>query len=308
MKQFFSIVMVLALVIVAGTAMAQTSVTPYAGSKYSYTVGGIDAGGSTRKARIYYTTDASPTTQIQIGDAASISFGTTTTEPGAAANATGVAAGNAWDITLPVGATSLTFEATYGTGVALAASRIWIEVYNDAAGIACNNTMFLNVTPVVNTLDFSITAAVLTQCPTFTIPTAQQTDAINNTTNIVYTVARIDGNNSYDWSFKLAMLPLTFGPTSENVTVAYTVGAGSVVSGSGYGADILIRGTNSVTVTITVTNKPGEADQNFVGTLSSMTQYVNQTSVVNSTHDDSANNIATTTLKEVPSIGTFIGN
>ena len=299
--------MVLALVIVAGSAMAQTSVTPYAGSKYSYTVGGIDAGSTTRKARIYYTTDASPATQIKIGDAASISFGTTTTNPGTTANATGVAAGDAWDITLPVGATSLTFEATYGTGVALAASRIWIEVYNDAAGIACNNTMFLNVTPVANTLDFIITAAFPTQCPTTTTPTNQQTDAVNNTTNIVYTVSRVDGNDNYDWSFKLAMLPLTFGPAAENVTVAYTVAAGTVV-GSGYGADILVNGANSVTVTITVTNNPGIADQNFVGTLSSMTQYVNHTSVVNSIHDDSANNTATTTLNEVPSIGTFIGN
>jgi hypothetical protein len=301
--------MMLALVIVAGTAMAQTSVTPYAGSKYSYTVGGIDAGTTTRKARISYTTNAIPGNQITIGLGTSITIGTTTTGPGTVANATGIAAGDAWDITLPVGATSVTFEATYGTTVALEASRIWIEVFNDAAGTACKNTMYLDVVPVANILDFSITAAVPTQCPTTTTPTSQQTDAVDNTTSIVYTVARLDGNNSYDWSFRLAMAPNTFGPTSQPVAVAYTVGTGSVVSGSGYGSDIVIRGTNSVTVTITVTNNPGVADQNFAGTLSAMTQYVNQTAVVNSISDlTPGNNTSTTTLQEVPSIGTFVGN
>jgi len=40
-KLFFSIVMMIALVIVAGSAMAQTGVTPYPGGTYTYTLGGI---------------------------------------------------------------------------------------------------------------------------------------------------------------------------------------------------------------------------------------------------------------------------
>ena len=40
-KQFLSFVMMLALVIVAGSAMAQTAVTPYIGLPYHYNLGGI---------------------------------------------------------------------------------------------------------------------------------------------------------------------------------------------------------------------------------------------------------------------------
>lgn len=299
--------MVLALVIVAGTAMAQTSVTPYRGAKYNYTIGGIDAGSTTRLVKIYYTTDAAPGTKIAAESATSITVSNVVCTPSATPSITFATPDETF--VLPIGTTSFSFDAAFGATVALAQSRIWVEIYNDAAGTECHNTMYLNVTPVANTLDFRILASNATQCPTTTTPTSQQTDAVNNTTEIVYTITRIDGNNNYDWSFNLGMAPGTFGPATETVTVAYSVGAGSIVSGSGFGAEIKIRGTNTVTATITVANNPGVADQDFVGTLSSMTQYVNQTTVVNSNSDlTTANNTATTTLKEIPSIGTFSGN
>ena len=291
--------------------MAQTSVTPYRGAKYNYTITGIDAGSTTRLVKIYYTTDAAPGTKIISETATSITVSNVSCTP---ANTPSVVFSTPDEtIVLPIGTTAFSFDAAFGATVATAASRIWVEVYNDALGTACSNSMYLNVTPVANNLDFSILAAngtnLDTKCPATTTPTTEKTDAVNNTTTIVYTVARVNGNNSYDWSFKLGMVPNTFGPGSENVTVVYTVGSGSIVSGSGFGGDILVRGTNTVTATITVTNNPGVADTNFVGTLSAMAQYVNQTSVVNSNADLTVgNNSATTTLKEVPSIGGFTGN
>jgi uncharacterized alpha/beta hydrolase family protein len=42
-KQLFSLVMMLALVIVAGSAMGQTKSTPYPGGTYNYTVSDIKA-------------------------------------------------------------------------------------------------------------------------------------------------------------------------------------------------------------------------------------------------------------------------
>lgn len=311
-KQLFTFVMMIALVIVTGSAMGQTSINPFKSATYTYTVGGIDAGLTTRKARIYYTTAAAPGTQIKIGTTASISIGTTITNPLAVDNTTGVLAGSAWDITLPIGATSVTFDATYGSAVATEASRIWIEIYNDAAGATCNNTMFLNVTPSANTLDFSILAAngtaSDTKCPATVTPLNEKTDAVTNTTTIVYTIARAGGNINYDWSFKLGMTPSTFGPASENVTVVYTVASGSIVNGSGFGSDIKVRGVNSVTATVTVTNNPGVNNTDFIGALTNMTQFVNQTNVINSNADLAGNNSATTTLKEIPSIGNFSGN
>lgn len=300
-KQLFSLVMMLALVIVAGSAMAQgTSITPFAGATYTYTVGGIDAGTTTRLAQISFK-EAGGSSKA-IGDATSISIGTTTTNPGAAANTSGTLSTPNWNITLPIGATSLTFNATFGASVALAESQIWIEIFNDAAGTECSNSMYLTVTPVANNLDFSIIATLPETCPTPETPTAQKTDAVANQTIITYTVSRIDGTPNYNWSFELAL------NDDMSLTETVVVSAGGTITPAS-GVYTIPGSLNSATVTVTITNAPGTNDATYAGTISNMKQYIGATTTLNSSANKlTTNDTDNTILLEVPSIGSFEGN
>lgn len=60
-KQLFSFVLVFALVIVTGTAMAQKNTTPYIGSTYTYTLKNVTVQGSSATASISYTDAAHAT-------------------------------------------------------------------------------------------------------------------------------------------------------------------------------------------------------------------------------------------------------
>lgn len=298
-KQFFSIVLMLALVIVAGSVMAQSSTEPYLGATYSYRVTGIDGATNLRPAKIHFTTSA---------DAAVTPGATTFLLPTISDNNGAITAslvGDNYTFNLSSGATTLNFDITYGTAAGLtvdATYKIWIEI-EDSPTSACTNMMYLNVVPKTNNLDFAITS-ISEKCPDTTVPNSQQTDAVNDNSTIEYTITRDAGNTAYDWSFELAIDPTSFGSPSDDVSVSYSSGT----TGAGFGSPIRVTGVESVTATITIKNNPGVAATNFKATLSNWKQYVNQGSVVNSTFDKtSSNNESTTTLKRIPSIGGFNG-
>ena len=185
-------------VIVAGSAMAQTSTTPFRGATYRYTVGGIDASTLTRTARIYYSTDAAPGTLIAPGTGG-ISVTNITGTP---ANPTdNNATGNYHNMTLASNTTAISFDLTFGTTVPLVASRVWIEIIQGT----CSNMKYLIVTPAANTLDYSIVASVASLCTSTSTPTTAGADAVNPSTTITYTVTRIGGTTGYNWSFDLAL-------------------------------------------------------------------------------------------------------
>jgi hypothetical protein len=291
MKQrIFTLMMMLALVIVTGSAFAQTSITPFQGATYSYTVSGIDASSSSaRTARIYYTTNAAPGIPIALGGASSITV--------SASSPTGTTTGNYHNMTLADGTTTITFDLTYGASVPTSQLRIWIEVIQGT----CSNLKYLLVTPVTNTLDYSILASVASTCTSTTTPTSEGSDAVNATTTLTYTVNRIDGTPGYDWSFALALND----DQSLTESVVVTTGTGTVTGTSPY----RVSGSNTVTVTVTVTNVAGTNNATYAGLISSMQQFVGTTAVVNSTADlVPGNNSANTILLEVPAIGTFSGN
>lgn len=276
-KLFFSFVMMLALVIVTGSAMAQTSTTPYQGAKYSYSVSGIDAGSTTRLVKVYYTTSAAPTTKITCGGATSITVSNVNCTPAATPAVSLVSDDETF--TLPASTTVFSFDAAFGASVATNAARIWIVIYNDAAGTQCSNTMYLGVTPAANALDYGIVADVANVCPTSEVPTSTGQDGIADNTVVSYTVTRTGGVTAYNWSFD-------FNGSTINVTGA----------------------TNTKVVTATVANTPG-ASQAATRSISNFKQYVGTSLVVNSTSDTNAgNNSASTTIDQAPSIGTFIGN
>jgi len=276
-KLLFSFVMMLALVIVAGTAMAQSSTTPYQGAKYTYTVNGVDAGGTTRLVKIYYTTNAAPTTKITCGGTTSISVTNVNCTP-ASTPAVSLVADDETFI-LPASTTAFTFDATFGATVATNPARIWVVIYNDALGTQCSNTMYLGVTPKADALDYKILAAAANVCPTPEVPTSAGQDGIADNTVVTYTITRTGGVTAYNWSFD-------FDGSTVQVTGA----------------------TDTKVVTTTVPNTPG-AVQTVTRGISNFKQYVGTSSVVNSTSDtNSGNNSAVTTIDKAPSIGTFTGN
>lgn len=288
--------MMLALVIVAGSAMAQTSITPFQGAKYSYSIGGIDASSTlSRTARIYYTTDALPGTPIALGGTTSITVSNVGGLPSAPTG--GSATGAYYDMTLVANTTAITFDITYGATVPTSPLRIWIEIIQGT----CSNMKYLIVTPTANTLDYSIVASVSSLCTSTSTPTSPGIDAVNPTTTITYAVTRIGGTTGYNWSFDLALND----DQSLNETVVVTTGGTVTNVGSVY----TVSGANSATVTVTVNNVAGTNNAAYVGTITSMTQYVGTTTAVNSSQDLTlGNNTSTTTLLEIPAIGTFSGN
>ena len=299
MKRNVFILMTLVVFFTSKIVNAQTSTTPYLGDTYSYSVTGIDGAATTRTAQIYFTNSAAPGTLITPG---STTFELSSLADNGGSITIPSPSSDMYEFTLSSGATQIDFNVDFGSGLTVDDTyRIWIKIF-DTNTSSCSNMMFLNVVPKTSALDFAISASVATVCPATTTPTTEQTDAVDNTTTITYTVTRTGGNDASNWSFDLS-LDDDQG-LSETVTVSSTTNVNN--SGSTYTIE---GGTSIATVTVEITNAPGTADADFDGAISNMTQYMGKSTVVNSTTDsNSSNNSATTTLKRIPSIGGFVGN
>ena len=122
-KLLFSFVMMIALVIVAGNAMAQTSVAPYIGETYSYTISGLDQVTSDRTVKIYLTTDVAKGTKIDPTAAFAASGGGLTAYSSNTSE---------YSATLAKGATttpaSFSFNIKWNTVTAGTKYHLWIEI------------------------------------------------------------------------------------------------------------------------------------------------------------------------------------
>ena len=282
-KLFFSFVMLVTLVIVAGSVKGQTSATPYKGAKYTYTVSGIDQVAADRIIEVFLTTDdqtdpeaslITPTNNFTVtlySGGGLIDLNNSGSKFTATLDAVG---------TTPQTPSSFTFEVTWGTGLTADVTyNLWVKIYDSTSG-TCYNMKHLNIVPKVDNLDFAITGTA-TMCPTYVIPSAQGDDGIADNTILTFTITRIGGVDAYAWSFDF---------DGQTYTVA--------------------DGTNSKSVTKTITNTPGAAIT-YQAEITNTKQYagnattypVNSTSNVVSTNDKFS-----TTISRVPSIGTFSGN
>jgi len=118
-KLLFTFLTLVALAFVTNTTFAQTSVTPYLGATYNYTMSGLDGPDEARTVRIYFTTDAAPGTLITPGTASSITISNVTNEDGTNGDQ-GSVSGDYHVITLDNSSTEIGFDATFGTSLTVA--------------------------------------------------------------------------------------------------------------------------------------------------------------------------------------------
>jgi len=313
-KQLFSLVMMFVLVIVASTVMAQTSVTPYAGGTYSYSMTGIDNVANARTARVFVDNGATNSTP-------ELAFGTThiysvTSVTGAVTSGT-----NYFDIAVPANTTALNFNVAYDPLFATGAYQLYVVLYNGAE-TTCYNFIYTNITVTANNFNL-VAAAPTVVCQTINSAPGVDTPASSGQNTVfTYTVTKTGGDNNDDWSFDFKIPSNTLGLDVANISSivpSITTGTGTntvAATGSITAGTYNVKVTNSdtgnnasvVTITITVPTTTGVADAAFVATASAAKLYVNQTSTVSiATETSSADNSATVTLKNLPTIGSFSG-
>jgi len=313
-KQFFSLVMMFVLVIVAGTVMAQTSVTPYAGGTYSYLMTGIDNVANARTARVFIDNGT-------VNSTPDLAFGTTHIYTVTSSTGTVTPGTNYFDIAVPANTTALNFNVAYNASFATGAYQLYVVLYNGAE-TTCYNFIYTNITVTANNFNL-VAAAPTVVCQTInTTPGVDTPASSGQNTVFTYTVTKTGGDNNDDWSFDFKIPSNTLGLDVANISSivpSITTGTGTNVvaaTGSITAGTYNVKVTNSdtgnnasvVTITITVPTTTGVADAAFVATASAATLYVNQTSTVSiATETSSADNSATVTLKNLPSIGTFSG-
>lgn len=301
------------LVVVTGSAMAQTSLTPYAGGTYSYTIGGIDDVGRARTARIFIDNDGiSPLPNLAVASKYVVSSALTVT-----------ASTNYYDVALPANTTTFDFSVAYNAAMATGAYQLYVVVY-DGDDTQCRNFMYRNITVTANNFDLAVATTYTTTCQTVNLsPTENQVASTGQSTIFTYTVTKTGGDVNDDWEFDFK-IPTTGSALDVNditaLTAAITTGGGTnsvAITGTITSGDYHVKVTNSdlavnasvVTITVTVPTTTGALDAPFAATASAAKINVNQTSVVSiATETSAANNSATATMKNLPSIGSFTAN
>jgi len=200
-KLLFSLVMMFALVIVAGTAMAQTNSTPIPGGTYNYTISGI-------------TSVAGATVSI--------------TYSGSGASFSAITPAN---ISANASSSTLTFKTTYTTSATPGRIRVTLK---DALS-NCTNFIEMQVTPTalpVYTVSITTTSTTpicqtTTSAPTLgTAASAGQTNTLQFT--VTPNVTNLSGSTyTYTYTVNLA------GAGLSNYSVVHASGAGTYNTGSG---------------------------------------------------------------------------
>jgi len=284
-KLLFSLVMMFALVIVAGTAMAQTKTTPYAGGKYTYTINGLKV--NTTGTATIITSSPSNMIVSNIVDQASASIALTAITPTT---------------------TALTFDVAYDQGLAAGPQIITFEL-TDGAG--CKNNIHLDVTVMAKpTMAVAIIASETTICQNLKANPSDNTAASigANTNSFTFTVTPTLTNvtTAYNYTYTLA-LPNAVTTGLSGYTITPAVGnhgtyapATGVVTGTG----TLAADATADVYTITFTTTTGIAPVTVTGTLSLPSLTVTSGGGIY-TGSITAPAFKSVEVKTTPSIGTF---
>lgn len=219
MKQkLFTLLMMLALVVIASGAWAQTSTTPRVGGSYSYSISGMDAAPAGGRYFEIYLTD---NTGTAVAGGVTYVSGTSGTLPG-----TDLATAQV----IPESATQVNFIATFSSSLTVGDTyRLYFKVYNDAAHSECSNWMFMNVVPAANNINATVTVASTSVCPATTEPTVEKTDALDATMDLTFTITRTNGNTTSDWSYVVGATTYNVagGSDTDTRTVTHTITPGA---------------------------------------------------------------------------------
>jgi len=282
-KLFFSLVMMLALVIMAGSAFGQDKFAPYPGGTYTY--------------NLPYTLNhaGNVTLTVSGGD---ITLGTTTPSGLTLVGATKSLASGSSSIVIPI-----TF-ANIATGLKTISIVITDLTTN------CSNNIHLDVTmhalPALSlgVSTTSITCQALVASPASGVAASIPAGSETLVNTITFTVAPTVTNIT-DYSYGYTLTLPTDGQTAlTSYTLSYT-GPGTYAEGTGSAVVTGITQADNANgvFTITFITTTSIAPVTITGTLSSatLTDPVNSGSYVGALSPSSAN----TTVNSVPGIGTF---
>lgn len=303
-KQFFTFLMMIALVIVAGTAMAQTKKTPYRGGTYTYNLDGIVVN-TNGKAQINYVGTA-PT-----GWTFTVSNGT---------DFNPYTIGG--DISIEAGAArTLSFKIAYSSTAT--DGKIEVRVFNGTE-TSCSNFIELSITPQAQpTMTYAINTTV-------TAPLCQNinasplddnvaasglnagnpdlTTATDNSFTFTVTPVITSVTTAFDYTYKLTLPDaLTTGLSGYTITPAATNNGTynpttGVVSGSG----VTATDATADVYTISFKTTTGQAPVNIDGVISDGSMTVTSGGATyNATVTSGGVDTKTVTVKTMPSIGTF---
>lgn len=285
-KQILSFVMMLALVIVAGTAMAQTAITPYAGSTYTYTLDGVKL-------------NSAGTADVSLIGGTSWSLVSASDQSGALT----VAGTN---VTIPTSSTSLIFVIKYNDDETAGAKTLKV-LLTDGSSL-CTNYINLAVTVVAKpTLSLAVTS-VADFCQTtdnITNNTAGSVGASNTFTFTItptFSAGALAAGATYAYEFDLN--DYLIGAT--DISIQRTGGAGTDDDGgAGVGTTITVTGATDVqTITVTFATTTGLAPETITGTVSTgvLTAGGSGSGTYDASYSPASEDVV---VKSTPSIGTF---
>jgi hypothetical protein len=285
MKQkIFTLVLMFALVIMAGSAFAAAgdNKEPYQGGTYLYTV--------------------NPITLITAGTAG-ISFSGFTTDPTISepkVNAVAATGTNPYNIA--TGGVSFTFKLAYSSTEPTTGTHKIIVTATEGGGSGCTNVISLNV---VITAKPTLTLTLAAATPSCSNVDGTTTDgtadghvgATANTFTYTVTPGSMTGITNYAFTFGLDAY--TFGSVANAKT------AGTSTGGASASAPLAITAaTDAQTITITYNTVEG-AGTTFTGSLSSATFTLPAATGGGTYPCTISGNNATAVVKDVPTIGTF---
>jgi len=273
-KLFFSFVMLVTLVIVAGSAKAQTKFTPYPGGTYSYKINGISV------------THASTAT-ITVPSGLTVS----NVSPGVGNN----------DVV--VGTTEITFDVTYAAAPLTGTKRILVQLKDETSG--CTNSIYYDVVMAIPpTLSLAI-SGVADFCQALNSTPANNQDAsVGAPANtFIFTVTPTivaAGSPTYDFNINLA--DYGFGSS----TIIHTSGTGTPTPATAISTgSIAVTGATGIqtfTVTFTTTEGPGADITGQINGAKLHMEAINGGQAYDGTITTSSDIV---TVKALPTIGGF---
>jgi len=282
-KQFLSFVMMLALVIVAGSAMAVVNSTVIQGGTYPYSINGIAVVGAGSYVEITYVnggTISNVTQQTPTALTAHLTLPNT--------------------YMLPVGSTAINFNVLYS---ASATNGIIHVKITDGVSLCTNEiSLGITVTPAP-TIDLAITASEDQYCQTTATVGDNTAASLNSPNTMTFTVSQEIANApaTYTWGYKITLPNVALG--TFKVMKGLVDVTSAVASGQTY-SDISAA-TTSETYTVTFNTTTGAIAKSLTGTLTEviLTDTGTGAGVYNETI--TSNNVDIVTVKSTPSIGVF---
>jgi hypothetical protein len=271
MKQkIFTLIMMLALVIVAGSAFAQGKFTPNDNSTYSYSISyDFGAGGS-----------GSGVLSVSNSTALTISNQ------------------NPSDLSSLTGSGNVTFDIDYADGIS-GSYTITLELTDAGTGHCTNKTVAtVTINPTPPTIDLVISTAEGPVCQNVTGTANNVAASTGRTNTILYTITpTTTAGAGYSYAFNFAATPAAFG--SYSYAKASGTGTVNPTTGAVTGAN----GPIGINVTWTTTTALGESA--IVGTISNTTAITSPSEGSKPFNGTQSVDDVSVTIHSTPSVGSF---